>query len=239
MNIKLQNLHLGYQSTLIEAANAQINPSEIILLYGPNGSGKSSLMRAMLGLEKPLSGQILLDEQPVLEYPKNLLAKQVAVVFAKSSLNPNFTLFDLVSYGKYPHYGIYNDLSAEDLSEVAEIIQTLGLEDYQHQRLDKLSDGNLQKAHIGRALAQNTPFILLDEPTAHLDPANKIALLELLYQLAKKQGKCILFSSHDWHFASQIADMVWWIHQKKLLINDVMHTAVHDEFEFFNIVKKC
>jgi iron complex transport system ATP-binding protein len=123
----------------------------------------------------------------------------------------------LISLGKYIHYSFYFKLNETDKLEITEIINKLNLSEYQNKKLTELSDGNLQKAFIGRALAQNSPFIILDEPTTHLDEENKLTILSLLRNLAKSENKLILFSSHDWRLAKEFSDKIWWIKDKNSL----------------------
>ena len=113
-------------------------------------------------------------------------------------------------------------LTDEDEAEIEQIIEKLNLSTYKNHLLSELSDGNLQKAFIGRALAQNTPMIVLDEPTTYLDEENKLIILELLKDLAQKQNKLILFSSHDWRIAKDFSDKLWWIKDEKILTGKII-----------------
>ncbi|MGZ5273579.1 MAG: ATP-binding cassette domain-containing protein, partial [Kaistella sp.] len=142
----------------------------------------------------------------------------------------NYTLTDLVALGKYINYPYYFEFCADDKDEVDEIIESLNLNQYRNFPLQKLSDGNLQKAFIGRALAQNSPMIILDEPTTHLDEENKIIILKLLRKLAKTQNKLILFSSHDWRLSKEFADRIWLVNNGILdagITEDIL--LKHDE----------
>ncbi|REC56456.1 ABC transporter ATP-binding protein, partial [Chryseobacterium piscium] len=137
---------------------------------------------------------------------------------------------DLISLGKYIYYPFYFELKKEDREEVSNIILELDLEQYKNTPLKNLSDGNLQKAFIGRALTQNSPIIILDEPTTHLDEKNKIIILKTLRKLAKEQNKLILFSSHDWRLAKEFADKIWYVKNKALfsgIVEDIL--LKHDE----------
>jgi hypothetical protein len=113
-------------------------------------------------------------------------------------------------------------LTDEDEAKIEQIIEKLNLAKYRNRLLSELSDGNLQKAFIGRALAQNTPMIVLDEPTTYLDEENKLIILELLKDLAQKQNKLILFSSHDWRIAKDFSDKLWWIKDEKILTGKII-----------------
>jgi iron complex transport system ATP-binding protein len=163
-----------------------------------------------------LEGKVLLNGVKTNTLSSKEMAQQIAVVFSKSQIPSNYTLLDLISFGKYIHYPYYFELNNSDKDEVEAIIESLNLTKYSDFQLSQLSDGNLQKAFIGRALAQNSPMIILDEPTTHLDEDNKIIILKLLRNLAKTQNKLILFSSHDWRLAKEFAGKIWLINNEKL-----------------------
>ncbi|MGZ5284558.1 MAG: ABC transporter ATP-binding protein [Kaistella sp.] len=213
MFLKLKNTTIGYKTPLIKGVETALDLGEICLLIGNNGVGKTTLIKSILNQTPLLEGNIFIDDKKVDTLANKEIAEKVAVVFSKSQIPANYTLTDLVALGKYIHYPYYFELSANDKDEVDEIIKSLNLNQYRNFPLQKLSDGNLQKAFIGRALAQNSPMIILDEPTTHLDEENKIIILKLLRKLAKTQNKLILFSSHDWRLSKEFADRIW-------LVND-------------------
>ena len=154
------------------------------------------------------------------------IPKWISMVFSKTQVPENYTVMDLVSLGKYIHYPYYFKLNSDDLQEVEKIIDSLNLTSYKDFPLKKLSDGNLQKAFIGRALAQNTPMIILDEPTTYLDEENKMMILNLLKKLAKEKNKAILFSSHDWRLAKDFSDKIWWLKDHRLKIGETPKNAL-------------
>jgi len=216
MFLEIKNATIGYQTPLIKEVNTTLDLGEICLLIGNNGVGKTTLIKSILHQNSLLNGQIFIKSKNVKESSNQEIAESVAVVFSKSDIPQNYTLRDLVSFGKYIHYPYYFELNSTDKKEVAEIIESLNLSQYADFALHQLSDGNLQKAFIGRALAQNSPFIILDEPTTHLDEENKIIILKLLRNLAKTKNKLILFSSHDWRLAKEFADKIWLLHDQKI-----------------------
>ncbi|MGZ5209629.1 MAG: ABC transporter ATP-binding protein [Kaistella sp.] len=213
MFLKLKNTTIGYKTPLIKGVETDLELGEICLLIGNNGVGKTTLIKSILNQTPVLEGNIFIDDKKVETLANKEIAEKVAVVFSKSQIPANYTLTDLVALGKYIHYPYYFELSANDKDEIDEIIKSLNLNQYRNFPLQKLSDGNLQKVFIGRALAQNSPMIILDEPTTHLDEENKIIILKLLRKLAKTQNKLILFSSHDWRLSKEFADRIW-------LVND-------------------
>lgn len=216
MFLELKNTTIGYQTPLIKEVNTTLALGEICLLIGNNGVGKTTLIKSILNQIELLEGEVLLNEIRTKKLTSKEMAEQIAVVFSKSQIPANYTLRDLISFGKYIHYPYYFELKESDQQEVEEIIESLNLTQYRNFQLSQLSDGNLQKAFIGRALAQNSPMIILDEPTTHLDEENKIIILKLLRNLAKTQNKLILFSSHDWRLAKEFADKIWLINNEKM-----------------------
>ncbi len=216
MFLELKNTNIGYNTPLIEGVETSLQLGEVCLLIGNNGVGKTTLIKAILNQIPILKGEILLNEKNIKNLSAKEIAEQIAVVFSKAQIPANYTIEDLIALGKYIHYPYYFELNKTDKQEVAEIIESLNLKQYQHLTLNKLSDGNLQKAFIGRAFSQNSPMIILDEPTTHLDEENKIIILKLLRDFAKKHQKLILFSSHDWRLAKEFADKIWYVKDKKL-----------------------
>jgi iron complex transport system ATP-binding protein len=216
MYLEIKNATIGYRTPLIKEVNTSLDLGEICLLIGNNGVGKTTLIKSILHQNSLLNGQIFIKSKNIKESSNQEIAESVAVVFSKSDIPQNYTLRDLVSFGKYIHYPYYFELNSADKEEVEEIIESLHLSQYADFALHQLSDGNLQKAFIGRALAQNSPFIILDEPTTHLDEENKIIILKLLRNLAKAKNKLILFSSHDWRLAKEFADKIWLLHDQKI-----------------------
>lgn len=230
MFLELKNTAIGYKTPLIKGVETSLNLGDICLLIGNNGVGKTTLIKSILHQISTLKGQITLGDKNIKNLSNKQIAEQIAVVFSKAPIPANFTLIDLISLGKYIHYPYYFELNSADKEEVDEIIENLNLTQYRNFSLNQLSDGNLQKAFIGRALAQNSPMIILDEPTTHLDEENKIIILKLLRKLAKNENKCILFSSHDWRLSKEFADKMWFIHNEKLeagITEDIL--LKHDE----------
>ena len=216
MFLQIKNTKIGYQKPLISGVNASLDFGDVCLLIGNNGVGKTTLIKSILNQIPTLKGDIFINDKNVKKLTDKEIAEQIAVVFSKAQIPANYTTEDLISLGKFIHLPYYYQLEKEDLEDVNNIISQLKLEEYRTTLLQKLSDGNLQKAFIGRALAQNSPVIILDEPTTHLDEENKIIILKLLRDLAKNHDKIILFSSHDWRLAKEFADKIWFINDEKL-----------------------
>ena len=188
MHLEVNKANIGYNKTLILNANTSLNLGEVCLLIGNNGVGKTTLIKSILHQTPLLSGEISINNKNIKNLSVKEIAENIAVVFSKSIIPQNYTVEDLISLGKYIHYPFYFELKKEDRKEVSDIIKELDLDQYKHTLLRNLSDGNLQKAFIGRALTQNSPIIILDEPTTHLDEKNKIIILKTLRKLAKEQN---------------------------------------------------
>lgn len=216
MFLELKNTDIGYKNPLMKGISTSLELGEVCLLIGNNGVGKTTLIKSILNQVPLLNGEILLQNQSISSLSPKKIAEQIAVVFSNTNISNNYTLTDLVSFGKYIHYPYYFELNKSDKEHVEEIIEILALDGYRNFPLTQLSDGNLRKAFIGRALAQNSPMIILDEPTTHLDEKNKLMILQLLRQLAESQNKTILFSSHDWRLSKEFADKVWYIKNEEL-----------------------
>ncbi|MDV7695805.1 ABC transporter ATP-binding protein [Chryseobacterium soli] len=230
MHLQIKKANIGYDTTLISNAEAGLNLGDVCLLIGNNGVGKTTLIKSILHQIPLLNGEIFIDHKSIKNLSVKEIAEHIAIVFSKSVVPQNYTVEDLISLGKYIYYPFYFELKKEDRDEVSAIIEELDLSRYKHTLLKNLSDGNLQKAFIGRALTQNSPIIILDEPTTHLDEKNKIIILKTLRKLAKEQQKLILFSSHDWRLAKEFADKIWYVKDGHLysgIVEDLL--LQHDE----------
>ncbi|WP_278380094.1 ABC transporter ATP-binding protein [Chryseobacterium arthrosphaerae] len=230
MHLQIRQANIGYNSILISNAHADLKLGDVCLLIGNNGVGKTTLIKSILHQVHLLEGEILINGKNVKHLSVKEIAENIAIVFSKSLVPQHYTVEDLISLGKYIYYPFYFELKKEDREEVSHIIDELELGQYRHTLLKNLSDGNLQKAFIGRAITQNSPVIILDEPTTHLDEKNKVIILKTLRKLAREQKKLILFSSHDWRLAKEFADKIWYVKDSKLysgIVEDIL--IQHDE----------
>lgn len=209
--LQTENLTTGYVSKntqVIVSSNVsiQLKKSKLIALIGANGIGKSTLLRTLTGIQKPLLGTVILNDTIIEKYSTLALAQNISVVLTEKLPPSNLTVFELVALGRQPHTNWLGALAAADLEKIENAISLTQIKSIAHKKHFEISDGQLQKALIARALAQDAPLIILDEPTTHLDLVNKVSLLKLLKQLTQQTDKCILFSSHDIDMALQIAD---------------------------------
>jgi len=186
----------GKQSMVVHSnLNVRLIPGEFTCLLGPNGTGKSTLIKTFAGFHKALDGKILLDEQEIQNYRERDLAKLVSVVLTDKTHAGQMTIFELVSMGRHPYTGFFGNLTQKDLRIVYEAIDSVGMLSMKHRLVNELSDGERQKAMIAKALAQETPIIILDEPTAYLDLPSRIEIMQLLHHLSNTMEKAVLLST--------------------------------------------
>jgi iron complex transport system ATP-binding protein len=205
------NLCVGYSSkkeikTIASNINLTLKKGELIALIGANGIGKSTLLRTLIGIQPPLSGAVILNGKNILDYDSISFAQNLSIVLTEKLPPSNLTVFEIIALGRQPYTNWLGNLSDNDISkinEAMELTQITSLADKKHY---EISDGQLQNVLVARALAQDTPLIILDEPTTHLDLLHKVSLFKLLKKLAKDTNKCILFSTHDIDMAIQISD---------------------------------
>lgn len=215
-----KGLEIGYKNnkenfcSLNSEINIVLGEGQLTCLLGPNGAGKSTLIKTFAGLLNPLKGEIKLQDRPLREYKLRELAKNISVVLTERSQFFNMTVDELVSAGRYPYTGFFGRLKPGDIETVIKAIDIVGLKSLRRRKLLELSDGERQKAMIAKALAQQTPIIILDEPTAFLDLPSKIEVMQLLHNLAAYTGKSILLSTHDMELALKFADKLWLIAKK-------------------------
>lgn len=215
--IELKELTVGYgQRTLLDKVSTRLTGGQLVALLGRNGTGKSTLLRAMMGLEKPQTGEILLQGENIILLKPEELARNISFVTTDKVRIANLRCEDVVSMGRAPYTNWIGQLQPEDKERVAESMRLVGMSDYAEKTMDKMSDGECQRIMIARALAQDTPVILLDEPTAFLDLPNRYELCLLLKKLAQKEGKCILFSTHDLDIALSLCDTIMLIDNPQL-----------------------
>lgn len=209
--LSTSNLSIGYKtksSTIIIGKNLNVNLREgkLIALIGANGIGKSTLLRTITGIQKPISGTILLNEKNIHELNSLTLAQNLSVVLTEKLPPSNLTVWELIALGRQPYTNWIGKLTPKDISKVNEAIELTQIGHLKSKMHYEISDGQLQIVLIARALAQDTPLIILDEPTTHLDLLHKVVLFKLLKKLTQETGKCILFSTHDIDMAIQLSD---------------------------------
>ena len=215
--IELKDLTIGYaqkNNTKVVASgiNATLHSGRLTCLIGANGIGKSTLLRTLSAFQPPLNGEIFIDNEspiPLSTLTDKQLSRLIGVVLTEKPDVQNMTVFELVGLGRSPYTGFWGRLNEDDKEVVKESLRLVGIESLQDRLIQTLSDGERQKTMIAKALAQQTPVIYLDEPTAFLDYPSKVEMLTLLRHLARETGKTIFLSTHDMELALQIADELW------------------------------
>lgn len=205
------NLSIGYSSKknnviIAENLNLSLQDGKLIALIGANGIGKSTLLRTITGIQKPLKGEVFLNGKNLNNYKSLALAQNLSMVLTEKLPPSNLTVYELVALGRQPYTNWIGTLSNDDAIHIHEAIELTQIGHLSQKKHYEISDGQLQKVLIARALAQDTPLIILDEPTTHLDLLHKVSLLKLLKKLTHETGKCILFSTHDIDMAIQLSD---------------------------------
>jgi iron complex transport system ATP-binding protein len=207
--IQLNDFSVGYgKRMLIEHATTTVPASCLTALIGRNGAGKSTLLRALGGLSTGYSGSVTIDGHELRDMQPRDLARRIAVVTTDRVRVAGLCSADVVALGRAPYTGWAGKLAEADREKVDDALAAVGMSDYATQRMDCMSDGECQRVMIARALAQDTPVILLDEPTSFLDLPNRFELCSLLASLAHERGKCVLFSTHELDIALHMADAI-------------------------------
>lgn len=207
--ITLRNITLAYgDRTLVENGSAEFAAGELTALVGRNGTGKSTLLRAVTAIEPPKSGEVLLDGTNAAAMPPEAIARTISFVGTEKVRIANLRCEDIVAIGRAPYTNWIGRMQAVDRRIVADALQAVGMEAFAERSIDTLSDGECQRIMIARALAQQTPTIVLDEPSAFLDIPTRFEICRLLQRLAHDEGKCILFSTHDLDAAMPVCDSV-------------------------------
>lgn len=189
--------------------NAGINSGELTCLLGANGIGKSTLLRTLSAFQPKLSGEIFIQGKEIEQYKDKELSMAISVVLTEKCEVRNMTVTELVGLGRTPYTGFWGTLDEDDKRIVERSISLVKIEKLADRMVHTLSDGERQKVMIAKALAQETPIIFLDEPTAFLDFPSKVEMMQLLHRLSRQTNKTIFLSTHDLELALQIADKIW------------------------------
>ncbi|MEQ8924242.1 MAG: ABC transporter ATP-binding protein [Fulvivirga sp.] len=239
--LSLKNLEVGYQLkkkrlSILSNINLLLKQGELVCFMGPNGVGKSTLIRTICGAQKALSGAIKVNSNNLNELSANDLAQTISVVLTDKVSGGNMSVKDLVSLGRYPYVGWNIKFSSEDIEHINKAITLTKIEPLADKKLYELSDGQLQKVMIARAVCQNTPILILDEPTAHLDLNNRVEVINMLSDLAKSTNKAVLMATHELDLALQSADRIWLAGSNDPIIDGfpedlVLNGKIDDVFE--------
>ncbi|TCK68938.1 iron complex transport system ATP-binding protein [Winogradskyella wandonensis] len=209
--LKAEQLSIGYKTkrkdvVIASDINFDLEKGQLIGLVGENGIGKSTLLRTLIKVQPELSGSISLNNQDLKQTSAHQLATQLSIVLTEQLTSKNLSVFELVALGRHPYTNWIGNLTEIDFEKINQALDLVGVTDLKEKKCFELSDGQLQKVMIARALAQDTDLIILDEPTTHLDMYHKAYILKLLKRLTQDTGKTILFSSHEINLAIQLCD---------------------------------
>ena len=212
--IHIDDLSIGYHTkgsvkVVASHIHADIYNGELTCLLGANGVGKSTLLRTLSAFQPKLSGSIYLQGREIGTYTDKQLSRLISVVLTEKCNIRNLFVYELVGLGRSPYTGFWGTLSEADQTVVDRALESVGISALRNRMTHTLSDGEQQKMMIAKALAQETPIIYLDEPTAFLDFPSKVEMMQLLHRLSRETGKTIFLSTHDLELALQIADKVW------------------------------
>ena len=207
--IHISGLTIGYnKSTVVKEISASFNSGELICLIGRNGEGKSTLIKTLCKLLPPISGSILINDNDLFKLNDKEFANLISVVLTSKISITNISVKEFIAFGRYPYTNWLGKLNKDDEEQIIAAIEMCGILPLMNRDFSSLSDGEKQKVNIARAIAQNTPIIILDEPTAHLDLVNNVEIFKLLKELAHQYNKTIMFSTHYIEFALQLADKI-------------------------------
>ena len=234
MHVRFQDLTIGYRTgrnvkVIAERLTGELTGGELTCLVGRNGTGKSTFLRTIAGLQAPLGGRVeVTPPRPsqgegvgensisIHSLSANERAKMIGVVLTQKPDVQNMTVEEVVGLGRTPYTGFFGTLSKADRAIVAEAMVQVGIMPLAQRNIQMLSDGERQKVMIAKALAQQTPVILLDEPTAFLDYPSKVEMMQMLRQMAKEMDKTIVLSTHDIELAAKIATRFLLLSEKGL-----------------------
>lgn len=211
ITLEVKNLSIGYRgkngnSVIAHHINFSLKEGDLVGLVGANGIGKSTLLRTITGMQSGLQGEIFLFEKKLASYSTFQLATNISVVLTEQPASKNLTVKEMISLGRQPHTNWMGSLTEKDKKAIHYALFVTETEDLAHRKCYELSDGQMQRVAIARAIAQDTPIIILDEPTTHLDLYHRAYILKLLKKLSEETGKTILFSTHEIDLAIQLTN---------------------------------
>ena len=234
--LKTKDLSIGYINRkdrvyVTSNINIALNAGELVGLIGANGIGKSTLLRTLTKVQPKLEGEIEINKKLLENYSNLALAKVLSLVLTDTVASKNLSIFELVALGRQPYTNWIGSLTKFDLEVINNALSQTSLIEIKNKKCFELSDGQLQKVMIARALAQDTNLIILDEPTTHLDIYHKAYILKLLQKLAKENNKTILFSTHEIDLAIQLCDKLIIMTENKVISDQPCNLIVNGVFK--------
>lgn len=211
--LSASGLDIGYKQgkPVVSGINFDLEGGNVVTLIGGNGAGKSTLINTLCGELNPLAGQIDIMGKPLKTVPRHQLAKYMSIVATSSGMPGGLRVRQLVGLGRGPYTGFFGVLSEADKHACTEAMTLTGVLHKENDYVSSLSDGERQKTMIARALAQDTPIMIMDEPFSFLDPAARVEIMDLMRRVAHEQGKAVIISCHDLGLALRMADKLWLI----------------------------
>ena len=236
--LKTKDLHIGYKDkAILPPINVSLDEGNLIALIGPNGAGKSTLFKTLTAHIKPISGSIELMGKELSEYSSKEKAMLIGLVLTERPDDMFLKVYDVVASGRCPYTNFFGKIEKEDENIIQESLDIVGINHLKDRYFNTLSDGEKQKVMIAKTLAQNTPIIFMDEPTAFIDYPSKIELFSLMKKLSKERNKTIIFSSHDLELLLRYTDDIWMISKGKELVSakkdDLLESGILKEY--FNL----
>lgn len=228
--IRISNLTYRVKDKVIlDHIHLDIESESIYGIIGPNGAGKSTLLKHMMGIIEPPKNTIFMEEKDITTFKVREYAKKCSFVFQENMRDMDFTVEEMIYMGRYPYMNLLGSATEEDEATVKQIMKDLHLEDMKDRSIRYLSGGEAQKVFIGRALAQNTPVLLLDEPTSMLDIHNSIEILSTLKQIQKKYGLTIIMVMHDLNLAFQFCENMVLLKNGRVLLSDSKEKVLYSD----------
>lgn len=236
--LKTKDLHIGYRDeAILPPINVTLNKGDLIALIGPNGAGKSTLFKTLTSHIKPVAGSIELMGNDLSSYSPKDKAKLIGLVLTSRPDDMFLKVFDVVASGRCPYTNFFGKIEKDDEDIITESLEIVGINHLIDRYFNTLSDGEKQKVMIAKTIAQNTPIIFMDEPTAFIDYPSKIELFSLMKRLTKERNKTIIFSSHDLELLLRYTDDLWMISKGKELISGKKNELLDKGYikEYFNL----
>lgn len=214
MILHTENLSIGYQnSAIISNINIAVNQGELIGVIGVNGAGKSTLLKTISQMETAISGKVFLNRKPIESYDLKSRARQMGLVYANQNINKTLSIAEVIALGRHPYTNWIGKLTREDQKQIVNAARDVGITKPLNTKCSNLSDGQFQKVMIARVIAQQTPLIILDEPTTHLDMYHKIQTFKLLQNISQQKKKAVIFATHEINLSLQLCDKIILIHE--------------------------
>ncbi len=243
--LRTDNLRIGYRkknevNLIASDINIEIKQGELVAVIGINGAGKSTLLKTLSGILQSVDGEVFISNNKLSNTDPSDLARYISLVLTEQLLSKNLSVMELVALGRQPYTNWIGTLTRKDLKAIMHAIQLVNIDEIKTKKCHELSDGQFQKVLIARALAQDTPLIILDEPTTHLDLYHKAYVLKLLQRLSKETNKAILFASHEINLALQLCDKLLIIKSKETLFGrpqDLIKTNAFNDLFPGNLIQ--